>query len=59
MSVSSGPVIPGNRIYPGTSQHWTYRQIISYPDFVKAAILITAAILVAVAAVGFATGLWP
>ncbi len=57
--MSTGPVIPGNRVYPGTSQHWTYGQRISYPDFVKAALWITATFLVAIAAVGIATGVWP
>lgn len=57
--MSTGPVIPGNRVYPGTMQHWTYGQVISYPDFVKAAVVITLTILAAVMLLGLGTGLWP
>ncbi len=57
--MSTGPVIPGNRVYPGTSQHWTYGQVISYRDFLKAAALLSAGILAAVASIGFLTGVWP
>ncbi len=56
--MSIGPVIPGNRVYPGTSQHWTYGQVISYRDFLKAAVVLSAAILGAVAAIGLLTGVW-
>lgn len=56
--MSIGPVIPGNRVYPGTSQHWTYGQVISYRDFLKAAVVLSAATLGAVAAIGLLTGVW-
>ncbi len=46
--MSQGPIVPGNRVYPGTSQHWTYGQFIDSRSFWKAAVLITAVALGAV-----------
>lgn len=46
--VPSG-AIPGNRVYPGTSQHWTYGQRIAYRDSVRATIILTVVFLGALA----------
>ncbi len=56
--MSSGPVIPGSRVYPGTSQHWTTAQIVESHDLVRAAVLISVGLLALVLAVLLVTGLW-
>ncbi len=56
--MSTGPVVPGNRVYPGTSQHWTSGQIVDSRDLVKSAALISVGLLAFVLAVIVITALW-
>ncbi len=56
--MSTGPVIPGNRVYPGTSQHWASGQIVDSRDLVKSAALISVGLLAFVLAVIVITALW-
>ncbi len=56
MSVDSR--IPGNRVYPATSQHWTYDQRVAWRDTVRAAGWMTVALLVFVAVLQLIRTLW-
>ncbi len=57
--MASGPMIPGNRVYPGTRQHWTYEQRIATRDIEMTAVWISLALLATVAFGLFLQLLWP
>ena len=57
--MGTGPVIPGNRVYPGTMQHWTHDQRIAYKDFVRAAVWITVGCLILIGALVLVRAYWP
>ncbi len=56
--MSRGPVIPGYRVYPGTSQHWTYGQVIDNHDLLRAAVIISGGLLGMILFVQILAAVW-
>ncbi len=56
--MSADSRIPGNRVYPGTSQHWTYDQKVAWRDLVRAAGWMTVALVVFVVVLQLIRTLW-